>query len=235
MKTLAERLKFARLQMTPKCSQQKLANMSGLSQTTITMLENGTRDSTTKIVELAKALGVSADWLSTGNGEMQPEHLPAMNVPFYRVEVAEDDDPSLRIPYLDVRGSCGGGAENGYDALIEKGYLVKERGWFNHFGVNNKHLYAIYCDGDSMYPFLSDGDMVIIDTSRTKPINGKVFAVDTPAGTRIKRLKQSIFGTWTLESDNPDKRTYPDETIPPEMVDQVVIRGIIIYRQGGVF
>ena len=95
MKTLAERLKFARLQMTPKCSQQKLANMSGLSQTTITMLENGTRDSTTKIVELAKALGVSADWLSTGNGEMQSEHLPTMNESFYRVEVAPDDDPSL--------------------------------------------------------------------------------------------------------------------------------------------
>ena len=104
MKTLAERLKFARLQMIPKCSQQKLANMSGLSQTTITMLENGTRDSTTKIVELAKALGVSVDWLSTGNGEMQPEHLPAMNAPFYHVEIAPDDDPSLRIPYLDVRG-----------------------------------------------------------------------------------------------------------------------------------
>lgn len=179
---------------------------------------------------IESAFGKQKGWMDQDHSEGEP--APTINTPYYRLEVAPDDDPSLRIPYLDVRGSCGGGSDNGYDALISKGYLVKEKSWFDHLGTSNKHLVAIYCDGDSMAPTLSHSSMVIVDTSKTKPINGKIFAVDTPSGTRIKRLKISIFGTWTLSSDNQDKSLFPDESIPPEMEDQIVIRGQVVYQQG---
>lgn len=228
LNTFGQRLKHAR--KLKSMSQDQLAKTVGVTQGLIGQIERDEIEGSKHTPKIADVLGVGLLWLTDGIGDMlSATSTPA---PHYRVEVAPDDDPSLRIPYLDVRGSCGGGAENGYNDLISKGYLIKEKGWFDRLQTSNKHLVAIYCDGDSMFPFLSDGDMAIVDMSKTKPINGKVFAVDTPAGTRIKRLKQSVFGTWTLESDNQDKRTFPDESIPPEMWDQIVIRGQVVYRQG---
>ena len=228
LNTFGQRLKHAR--KLKSMSQDQLAKIVGVTQGLIGQIERDEIEGSKHTPKIADTLGVGLLWLTDGIGDMLA--TSSIAAPHYRVEVAPDDDPSLRIPYLDVRGSCGGGAENGYDDLISKGYLIKEKSWFDHLGTSNKHLVAIYCDGDSMFPAFSHGDMVIVDTSKTKPVNGKVFAVDTPAGTRIKRLKQSIFGTWTLASDNPDKSLYPDESIPPDMEDQIVIRGQAVYKQG---
>lgn len=65
--TLQGRLKSARAEA--KLSQKALAKLGGMSQPTYSDLENGISKSTAKIVELAKALGVNAIWLATGEGE----------------------------------------------------------------------------------------------------------------------------------------------------------------------
>ena len=65
MDTLGKRVRYARKQS--KMTQQQLADRVGLSREAITLLENGSSKGTTKIMELAKALGVSPGWLLWGN------------------------------------------------------------------------------------------------------------------------------------------------------------------------
>ena len=54
-----------------------------------------------------------------------------------------------------------------------------------------------------------------------------------PDGLRIKRLRRLIDGGWALESSNPDKHRYPNETIAPDHADLLKILGEFVYRQGG--
>lgn len=64
--TLAQRLKATRT--ARGLTQDDLADASGVSQSAIGMLESGSRDGSTKIAEIAHALGVHPYWLVTGKG-----------------------------------------------------------------------------------------------------------------------------------------------------------------------
>lgn len=52
-------------------SQGALAKASGVAQPTIWRLTSGNARGSTKIVEIANALGVNSEWLSTGIGPMK--------------------------------------------------------------------------------------------------------------------------------------------------------------------
>lgn len=64
MKTFQERLKEARIKKG--LSQGQLAKACGVSQGTIANLESGYRKQPRSIIEIARALGVDAEWLATG-------------------------------------------------------------------------------------------------------------------------------------------------------------------------
>ena len=62
--TTGERLALARA--WAGLTQARLAKMVGMEQTSISMLETGETQRTTYLAELARACGVSADWLAFG-------------------------------------------------------------------------------------------------------------------------------------------------------------------------
>lgn len=70
---MAERLIWARVQKgdRDKCeySQQDIATMAGVSQSTIGNLESGSRSMPRKLTSIARALGVDSDWLAEGKGD----------------------------------------------------------------------------------------------------------------------------------------------------------------------
>ena len=61
---IAERLKKTRLELG--LTQQALASKAGITQQAINSIENGHVDKSKYIVEIAKALGCSAEWLNDG-------------------------------------------------------------------------------------------------------------------------------------------------------------------------
>lgn len=84
MKTLAQRLAFARTRKGDLWTQKHLAVASGVSLATIGMMESGQRGNKGKIPgsvnPIAKALGVNYDWLAYGTGDMlaaEPEPFVA--------------------------------------------------------------------------------------------------------------------------------------------------------------
>lgn len=62
--TMGERLALARA--WAGLTQAKLAKMVGMEQTSISQLETGETQRTTYLAELARACGVSADWMAFG-------------------------------------------------------------------------------------------------------------------------------------------------------------------------
>lgn len=113
MDTLQERLIHARKQK--KMSQAELGAAIGKSQSSIAALETGRNKASTDIAKIANALGVSAIWLDTGQGEMRETYqLPTKG------DVSDIHEPMLWssntplpedeysfVPYLkEVKFSC---------------------------------------------------------------------------------------------------------------------------------
>ncbi|EPD6542469.1 helix-turn-helix domain-containing protein, partial [Escherichia coli] len=71
MKTFAERLNAA--MSSAGLSQAQLADMVGVSQPAIQKMSSGKTTGSRKMVELANALRVRPEWLSSGIGSMRPQ------------------------------------------------------------------------------------------------------------------------------------------------------------------
>lgn len=182
---------------------------------------------------IERALHLPAGWMDTLHpaGEAGAYIGKDANPARYRIEEGTDENGAQAVAFLDALGSCGGGAIS-FDAEMRTP-LLKESGWFRRYRVQPSDCLAVWADGDSMANFIVDGDIVIFNTSRRTPRSGQIFLIEHPDGLRIKRLRREIDGTWVLESDNSDKRRYPDERIGPEDAHLLSIRGEFLYRQGG--
>lgn len=101
MKTFAERLNAA--MSAADISQGQLADKVGISQPAIQKMTSGKTSGSRKMVELAHALGVRPEWLSSGV-EMRIDG----NVPSAAQPVSETIDV-FRVDVLDLKVSAGQG------------------------------------------------------------------------------------------------------------------------------
>lgn len=79
----------------------------------------------------------------------------------------------------------------------------------------SKRLFGLRISGDSMYPKLEDGDIVIIDPD-TEPLNRKISAVYVNGyDATVKQILINTDNTITLHPINPEyqEKTYPREKI----------------------
>lgn len=113
MDTLQERLIHARKQK--QMSQAQLGKAIGKSQSAIAALETGRNKASTDIAKIANALGVSAIWLETGQGEMRETYqLPTkgdvrdIHEPMlWSSNTSLPEDEYSFVPYLkEVKFSC---------------------------------------------------------------------------------------------------------------------------------
>lgn len=112
--TLAQRLKIAMDERN--LSQGKLAKISGLSQSMIWKLLHEQADGTTKLVQLARALQVSPEWLQSGTGDMESTNAttavhaePVEYNGLFTVRIYEGEQPTdmvLMVPDLVRSDSC---------------------------------------------------------------------------------------------------------------------------------
>jgi transcriptional regulator with XRE-family HTH domain len=86
MENLAQRLKSEREKRG--LSQWDLATRAGVGQSTIASLERDPNRSTTKLVQIARALNVTPQWLETGKGPKDPP--PSSNTPYIAADSIED-------------------------------------------------------------------------------------------------------------------------------------------------
>jgi len=169
-------------------------------------------------VQLALEKGISLDWLIIGRNENGQAECFA---------VTQDDEYS-EIPLYDIEASAGHGSFFDHERISSR--LKFRNDWLAREGLCKSTLAGIRVAGDSMDGTLADGDMVLIDRSRTKPDG--VFAIRIGDGLRIKRLQKMTDGSLRVSSDND---MYREEIIHPENMGQVEIVGQCYWRSGRVY
>ncbi|OOS22750.1 helix-turn-helix domain-containing protein [Moraxella lincolnii] len=212
--TLGDRLKKAR--KDAKMTQKELLVAAGMkSQGQISDLENGRNKSSTSLPEIAKALGVSYEWLAYGKDpkEDKPsiEQLKAM---IAKAEQAQPDD--ISTPYdtelVDINHNMDGmmpviswvaaGAfveviPTTLDDIIE--YVPRPKNLSCHaFGliVQGRSMYPEFRPGDIIYiePTISplelkDGDLIVIQCNDDKEATFKQLVIgDTSADMYLRPL-----------------------------------------------
>lgn len=127
---------------------------------------------------------------------------------FRAVQAAAPDDPRLTlIPKVQLRLSAGISGFQVDPMRFDGTTTTIPTDWMERNGYARENLIATDVGGDSMIPTLHDGDVVIVHTADTRPVDGVVYAFNYEGEPVIKRLSRDA-GHWWLTSDNPDQRKY---------------------------
>ncbi|WP_376747979.1 S24 family peptidase [Stutzerimonas kunmingensis] len=141
-----------------------------------------------------------------------------------------EDDRYAFIPQYDAKAAAGLGSENPHVEI--RSTLAFKREWLKVKGAKPDQLIVIYAEGESMWPTINDGDVLLVDRSRIDPADGQVFVLAGTDGAIVKRLVQGPLGQWVLRSDNEDKAEYPDRYHLRSNGNEHRIIGKVIWRGG---
>lgn len=223
MKTLGERVKARRMELG--ITQKELGDLVGVSQNSITKIENG--GNTTFITELASALGVDVMWLSTGASD----HKSAQKVIEQSLDNYFSNERDLlhkhRINYYDVRAAAGlTGFENSdYPEVISSLYLTDE-GMAQLVGKKSSDgICLVNVPTDSMEPTIRKGDIVFLDTKVNAYSGDGIYAFAIDGALFIKRIQKMIGGGYRMISDND---IYPPEQISDDVCENAKFIGRFI-------
>ena len=149
METIGQRLRIMRKQLN--LTQEQLAQRLGIGKAALSMIETSKAGLSTRNKNiLVQDFNVNPDWLETGEGKMfsvEPDFTP--------FTLRTDKSlPLQSVPLYSIEGTAG------LVPLFAENSEVKP---VNHIHIPNlpKCDGAIYVVGDSMYPLLKSGDIVL--------------------------------------------------------------------------
>lgn len=215
-------------------SQSSLARKANLSQAAISKIENNDTDNSKYISQVARALNTTMDYLIYGDEYI---HKQKGSMDDFVIVGGENSgqnpstDEYVLVPQFDIYGSCGYGAV--IDTVEVKGGLVFSRKWLREQNLpQQEDLRVIYAKGDSMFPFIEDGQVLLVNPHDTTPKSNKVYFLCIDGQYFVKRLINMVTH-WVIRSDNPDKVQYPDIKLSMEEIkENVDIEGRICWKGG---
>lgn len=226
--TLAERLREAR--KAADMTQKALGEAVGISQAAIQKIETGRAAQTTKLLDIANALRVRPEWLSSGTGAMSTDRESDKNPSRTNPDV-------FRVDILDLSVSAGPGIVNQefVEILHSVEYAPAEaRHMFD--GRKAENIRIINVRGDSMSGTIEPGDLLFVDVSVRKFDGDGIYAFlydDTAHVKRLQKMKDKLL----VISDN--KSYAPWEPIEKDEMNRVFVFGKVIgsmpqtYRKHG--
>ncbi len=231
MSSLGERLKQAR--ENKQLSQQEVAERAGMSQPTYYKIESGKTKRTTYLNDLARVLGVNPEWLATGQGSMQTnqqivDDLIASMPNGITHDQIEPWRSQTWVEVYDLKFCCGDGSGYAEFEPLKK-TLPFDNSFFKYRNIKPEFFKLIYGKGDSMSPYINDGDAVGLDISDKIPKDGEVYALFLDGDTMIKRIFREAGGVLRLTSDN---KAYRDKVVDDSNGDSLIIIGRVVYRSG---
>ncbi len=233
MITTLDNLNFSRLEDRIKYVKEikqitsaKIAELGGVKQSSVFNWEKGVTKTMKPDVanKLGGALNINPIWLSTGVGNLSRTEFV----------VAKDDkeqptEGTVLVRESKVIFSCGDGRLPYFEEMSDGTPATYRLAWFQRRQVNPAHCIRFQITGDSMSPFINNGDMVLVNTLDTKPRSGHVYAIVLDDELKVKRLITKANGGLIIRSDNS---AYPDDVINPNDDVYIKIMGRVIDRSG---
>lgn len=215
MKTFSERLNLAMEEAG--ISQGQLADLVGLTQPAIQKMTSGKTNGSRKLVELAGALGLRPEWLSSGDGPMRLDGQEPIKFE------AASKERIYRVDVLDLKVSAGPGRYMLSD-VVEVLHAIEftsehARSLFGNRSANDVKVMTV--DGDSMAPTVNSGDRLFFDVSVRDFRTDGVYAFVYGKTFHVKRLQMQGEKLAVL-SDNP---TYEKWYVNDSTQDQFYVMG----------
>ena len=189
-----------------------VATMFGVSREAVRKwLEGESLPDTKRIIEIARRLGVSAEWLLTGDGDMVSQSATLTS------NVAEGPELHAPVPLISYV-QAGWGAE-----AIDNLHPGDAEDWLPCPRKHSKFTYALKVRGDSMIPEYVEDDIVFVDPMLTPKNRDDVVVRNGDNEATLKRL--------VLEGDRKYlkalNRDYPDPIVL--INEDHVFCGVVIF------
>lgn len=213
MTNIGHRIKAARARAG--VTQQWLATRVGVSRAAVAQWERETDPTVPehdRILKVAEALGVSAAFLITGEGEDGPllDASPARRADAAPFDPVPMPAPAELRPGLPVYGVAACHNSHGHEAFEMQGEVI-DRVKYPPALTNVPGAYAIYATGDSMEPRYFAGELVYVHPGKP-PTPGSFVVVQLhpdheggPIRAMIKRLVRRSPSKVTLAQYNPQE------------------------------
>ncbi len=218
---ISERIK-QRMQALGIKRAAELVKATGVTKGSVSQwLSDTTAPTGANLLKLAKVLQVQPEWLLTGEGP-ESNAVESKLVPVEWESIAQNKDEYVTVPLIDVELSAGNGSPSIVE--VEQYELPFRRYTLNKQGVSPTSAKVARVTGNSMSPLLNDGDVVGLDTSKTKVIDGDTYAIRDGDLLRVKILIERSDGGLLIRSFN--REDYPDEILNKEQrQDRVTVIG----------
>lgn len=141
-----------------------------------------------------------------------------------------DDLPDgfILLPRYEVQAAAGGGAVVHSEQVVD--HLAFKRDWIVHrLRRNPTALILIEAIGDSMETTISDGDLLLVDTSEGQLRDNAIYALSMDGALLVKRLQRRMSGAVVVKSDND---RYEPEELTASEAEALRIVGQVVWHGG---
>lgn len=178
MKTFADRLREKRQELG--LSQAKLARLAGMTQGGIAQIEVGRNQNSAKVIDIAKALNVTPDWLLNGS-----ESAGLGVTPYFQ----QADKTYFSIQHCPL--------------AMDIDYLDKLK-------ISPASICTFIQIDDSMHPTVRKNSYVFIDTSKNRLIENDLYLINRQGINILRRVAISAKQEIIYRCDNWDKVQFSD-------------------------
>lgn len=230
METINDRITASR--QAQKMSKAELARRVGISHASVSKWESGLNQPKGRYLnDLAAALGVTVDWLLTGEGEARGQPTPEAMPGYHNVEPAVIPQ-GTRVPVL---------------SYVQAGHWHEMCEQATAFDGNVEYVtagvdvgpcgFGLWVRGDSMEPQFKEGDLLIVDPDETPRPGDFVVASNGSNEATFKKYRargeydngQPRFELVPLNEDHETLST--DQT--PIIIIGVVVEHRAFFKRGG--
>lgn len=209
-----------------KLTQTELGEKLEIPWSRIKDMESGKQKISPEFASAVEEIfSISGWWLLTGKGEMlisSQNNIPTV------CECSEDDNSSTLITlnyYPDIVAAAGYGGIN--DFTMQTSQQMRLDRLFLEDVLNIKHfnhIDVIRVVGDSMEPFIFDGEVVLIERNNEAK-NGETIIANINGHVYVKKFQTDPFGRWIkLVSNNG---SYGEINLEGDQLEFFSIVGIV--------
>ena len=213
---IGSRLKQARESL--KYTQSGISSAVGSKLRSWQEYEKGSRVPGSQVIAGLTRLGVNANWVLTGEGQMMLSD-----------QVEEKSDDFAYVTRWNIEVSAGHGADVP-DQEIKLEDVAFRKDWLRKQGLTAKELAIFTARGDSMEPTIVHGDMLLIKVFRewrhsTAPDEG-IYIIRIDGHLHAKRIQSDGRGGILVKSDN---QAYDTIRIEKDTLGGVDIVGRVVW------
>lgn len=178
---------------------------------------------------IANAANVTLDWLAAGKGPMRPS-----TGQFLAFTASDAEHRQVLLPRYDIRASAGSGTLVVSEDVEE--HFAVGRDWLRRnlppWAPLNARVGVLENGGDSMWPTIQDGDLLMIvqDVEWRIVERGGIFVFTLDDRLLLKRLQVLDNGDLRIISDN--KVYEPMTVLRSDIPNRLILHGQVFFAGG---